>query len=524
MAVQLAGGGGTLEITSFGEVNQVNIGCHLIVIDRPIRFRGYHVNGKLISQRKWRFWLIRAHDQIGIPYGPAIKNTDTGARTFGDTVANNSRDKVGVCPVWTPTVVRRLAACGLKVQLGLGGEGPPHNSANWKPFNKSGTGGTDQNWKSVKRPPLGNDGLGNPDSTTAFVRRCAYLKNAVIAKVVEIYVSYGLNPSEWIILELGNEPAIGGAGAPPLNDAFYSTFGLDYATGNTADEGLWDAQSDLTGGNVYDGAAYLEFFTIELSEMDLMGLPCVSPAFTAKKLSVELSSFDQAATTGDNWIDLVRANNTLSYGLNCYYNAFDLETTGIHPELYVWPTLGPVEYAEMAVDGFDHRGVDSGDSQCIHYKMKLLRANTRINNNVVTITEAGVHSRFLGMTDDKANYGVGSRDANYFLNYEIVGQARLAYLDKLRGLDVNHVIHFTVSDTFTDYTVGAGNWKEIYGEIRGDIQIDVLPTLVQRTYLSAMAWAKRAGLPETSRDPLITRQSKGSFWNKGVRHGDKEEP
>lgn len=104
MAVRLAGGGGTLEVTSFGELNQVNIGYHLIVIDRPTRFRGYHVNGKLISQRNWRFWLIRAHDQIGIPYGPAIKNTDTGARKFGDTVANNSRDKIGACPVWTPTV------------------------------------------------------------------------------------------------------------------------------------------------------------------------------------------------------------------------------------------------------------------------------------------------------------------------------------------------------------------------------------------------------------------------------------
>lgn len=471
------------------------------------------------TSNKWKTdieleWIVAQRCFTGVRVNIGMSGTNANDVAYS-TTANTANIEY---------IVRRLAACGLKLQLGLGGEGPPIND-NWKAYNKNA--GTATAWKSVKRPPLGNDGAGD---LTAIVDRSALLKNEVIAKVVEIYVSYGLDPSKYIYLELGNESAIGGAGAPPFNDPYYSAFLLDYVTGTTADEGLWELPSDFGvgyTGQAYDGAAFLEFFTIELAQLDLLGLPCVGPAFTAKKLSVELSSFDQAATTGDNWIDLVRANNMLSYGLNCYYNAFDLETTGIHPELYVWPTLGPVEYAEMAIDGFDHRGIDSGDSQCIQYKINLLRGNARINNNVVTITEAGVHTRFLGMADDKTTYPVGSRDANYYLNYEIVGQARLAYLDKLRELEVDRVIHFTVSDTFTTYsnpTFSSGPWKEVYGEIRGDIQIDVLPTLVNRTYMSAMAWAKRFGLPETSRDPLVTFGNKGAFWNKGVRKGDDEEP
>lgn len=96
-------------------------------------------------------------------------------------------------------VVRRIAACGLKLLLGLGGDGPPMSEEFWVIL----AGGT---WLDVKRPPL--------TASLDFVSATRSLKQKVIDKVDEIYRSFGLSPYDYVFLELYNEGAIGGAGAP----------------------------------------------------------------------------------------------------------------------------------------------------------------------------------------------------------------------------------------------------------------------------------------------------------------------
>lgn len=96
-------GGGTALVTGFsGSPGKLRIGFHLIVVDRPIRVRGYHFQGTNIAG-SWRFWLNRANSQTGLPYGPAIELSDTFERIAGDTNSDRTRDKVGVTSIWGPT-------------------------------------------------------------------------------------------------------------------------------------------------------------------------------------------------------------------------------------------------------------------------------------------------------------------------------------------------------------------------------------------------------------------------------------
>lgn len=80
----------------------------------------------------------------------------TGIRVgVGMSGADTSNDiAAGADPVTSPNfanldyVVRRIAAAGYKVLLGLGGDGPPMTT-----FWQGKNGGT--TWLDVKRPPLG---------------------------------------------------------------------------------------------------------------------------------------------------------------------------------------------------------------------------------------------------------------------------------------------------------------------------------------------------------------------------------
>jgi len=101
----LDGGGGSASVSSLSGAGSSNLalGFHLVVIDQPLRIRGYHFQGKSISSADWRLWLIRSHAQTCLPYGPAITNSDTFKRTAGDTNADRTRDKIGTPQVWGPT-------------------------------------------------------------------------------------------------------------------------------------------------------------------------------------------------------------------------------------------------------------------------------------------------------------------------------------------------------------------------------------------------------------------------------------
>ncbi|MFN8219204.1 MAG: hypothetical protein U0S12_03615 [Fimbriimonadales bacterium] len=441
-------------------------------------------------------------------------------------------------------VLRRLASNKLMVQLGLGGDGPNNTITEWKALNST------VQWDDVKRPPLGDDdgtGLGK------VVKQSAYIKNEAIKKMRDVYLSYGLNPYDYCILELGNEPAIGGAGAPPSGSTFYTDFTpLSYTT----NLGRWDNASDVTGSPAATkGATYIEFLSREIKQLNALddgfkGWLCVAPTFAGARLAVigspasldcELGSFDRANSAGEKWVDLVQQKNRLILGLNCYYSAFDALSTGVHPELYVWPSLGPVEYADIAVNGFDYRGLKSGDEACIVAKIAMIRGTFRnltssnlVQNRLakfpIVISEAGVANWRMGMTDTPSSGSpptpVGSMDANYYVNDQIVGEAQLAYLDALRGLDVEHVIHFTTSDAVSGYS--GTNWKERYGlflfDIDKDVDYSTSPFLqAVKTYSAMLPWLRRAELAQTTSDTSITNANKGAFWGLGFQKGDSEE-
>lgn len=101
-AVRLAGGGHILVPSPAGTPGKLIIGFHLVVIDRPIRIRGYHFQGTNVGGT-WRLWLVRSNLQSGLPYGPAIELSDTLGRVAGDTNTSRTRDKVGVTSIWGPT-------------------------------------------------------------------------------------------------------------------------------------------------------------------------------------------------------------------------------------------------------------------------------------------------------------------------------------------------------------------------------------------------------------------------------------
>lgn len=212
--------------------------------------------------------------------------------------------------------------------------------------------------------------------------------------------------------------------------------------------------------------------------------------------------------------------------LNCYHDTFDQNSGGVHPQLYVWPTLGPMEYADLALNGFDGEGARGDDGLCIKKKLAELRKPVDIGGSVfkdiiggspIVLTEAGVHYRYMGMTDDQANESVGDRDAAYFVNYQVVGQATLAYLDALRELDVPWVTHYTVADPISSYA-GSTAWRDRFGVMQGDIS-DASKAALQSevVYSGAIPWALRSGLGTTDRS--ITANSQGTYWNKKFVRG-----
>ena len=92
-------------MSALGDSEDLAIGFHLIVVDQPLRIRGYHFQGRVVQSASWRFWLVRSHDKLGVPYGPAIEKSDTGERIAGNTNANDKRDKIGIPQIEGPSGV-----------------------------------------------------------------------------------------------------------------------------------------------------------------------------------------------------------------------------------------------------------------------------------------------------------------------------------------------------------------------------------------------------------------------------------
>ncbi len=307
-----------------------------------------------------------------------------------------------------------LISAKLKCQLGIGGDGPPNIPA-WHTL-----AGTVGDWPYNKRPPIG--------TANALVNAAADIKNQAIELMVGRYRAAGLDPFEYCKVEIWNEPARGGAGAPAETESYWPAL-------PTLPIGTWDSFSNDPGASgAYD--TINDYLNVEVPQLDFQCLKVIAPGFTAKMIDQstnglyeELETFDVDATA---WMDAVAATVEPSWGLNCYYS---LEDANI--------ALGAALYAERAVWGRDLRLEGSEDKNCIAYRINQIRDEIvapECSKTRITICEAGINPVLLGMVDDP---DLVQRQLNY---YEL-GRARLAYLDALRQLDVESVILYTASDT-----------------------------------------------------------------------------
>ncbi|HMS55474.1 MAG TPA: hypothetical protein PKA27_08745 [Fimbriimonadaceae bacterium] len=438
-------------------------------------------------------WILAHRQFTGVRFNIGLSDSD-GIGTSTGTIDTS----------FVEYLLHRLASNGLKVQLDIGGEGPNPANSGWQTLN--GTGGTP--WDSVKRPPLG--------PSDAVLNRIVEIKQEVIDLAIGVYESYGLVPYDWIYIGIGNEPAIGSAGAPVSGSAFYTTFGITYSTSI----GKWDKFT--AGANAAKGCSFIEFLTKEVDLLDFHGLRVIAPTFASEALSVELGTdgFDQDWTTGYNWIDVVRKKTELIYAINLYYEVFDNNIGGTHAFNYVWPTCGPVRFARVALDGFDGRGYKSQDTVCVKKKLELLRAEPRIGDSRIVVTEAGVNYLILGQ-DAPGTSTTPTRTASYFINYKRTMEATLAYLDSLRELDQEflHVTWYTITNATED-----SDLDQRYGVFSYEMSNANSPSLqLLKTYTGAQVWARRAGLPTTSLDltPAYTPE-KGNYWHKEFLKGDDE--
>lgn len=439
-------------------------------------------------------WIL-AHKQFtGVRFGIGLSDAE-GIGTFEDPMDTS----------FVEYLLHRLASNGLKVQLDIGGEGPNKEDEGWQSLNGN------VEWDSSKRPPLG--------TADAVFDRIVFIKQTAIDLAISVYESYGLVPYDWLFIGIGNEPAIGSAGAPEEGNDFYSTFGITYS----ASIGKWD-NFDASGDPTL-GCSYIEFLTKEVMALDFHGLRVIAPTFASEALSVELgvNGFDQTFTIGGDpisWIDEVRKKTELIYAINLYYEVFDQNIGGTHAFNYIWPTCGPMRFARVALNGFDGRGYKSQDTVCVKKKLAMLREGPRIENARIIVTEAGVN--YLSLGQDAPGTDSRTRTASYFINYKRTMESTLAYLDALRELDSEflHVTWFTISNASVELT----SPDQEYGVFSYGMSNASLPSLeTLRTYTGAQPWAKRSGLPTTSLDltPEYTPE-KGNYWHKEFIKGDDE--
>lgn len=342
-----------------------------------------------------------------------------------------------------------LIASNLKCQLGIGGDGPPNIPA-WHSL-----AGTVSDWPYSKRPPVG--------TANALVNATADIKNQAIELMVNRYRGAGLDPFEYCKVEIWNEPARGGAGAPPEGTGYWPAL-------PTLPIGTWDsATNDPGASGAYD--TINDYLNEEVPQLDFQCLRVIAPGFTAAMLDQstnglnrELDTYDVDATA---WMDAVAATVEPSWGLNCYYS---LEDANI--------ALGAALYAERAVWGRDLRLEGSDDLNCMAYRINQIREEIEpptCGKTRITICEAGINPILLGMVDDP---DLVQRQLNY---YEL-GRARLAYLDALRQLDVEAVILYTASDT------DSASVSDHYGAFDEN-----LGTSGDVTYSAEIPFAQRAG-------------------------------
>ncbi|HMS55473.1 MAG TPA: hypothetical protein PKA27_08740 [Fimbriimonadaceae bacterium] len=85
-------------MTTLNELDEgVIVGFHLLVVTRKLRVSGYQFCGKNCTG-DWRLALLKANEFTGLPYGPALKGSDT-TRTINPGTSTNTRRDTALLPI-----------------------------------------------------------------------------------------------------------------------------------------------------------------------------------------------------------------------------------------------------------------------------------------------------------------------------------------------------------------------------------------------------------------------------------------
>ncbi len=350
---------------------------------------------------------INSRGFVGVRVNIALADADSSGLAYNAASPNYSNPE---------TVLDLIIGAGLKCQLGIGGDGPPVNSS-WY----SGVGGYGSAWPYPKRPPAGATGI-------PVIEKTAEIKSACIALMFDKYRDAGYNPFDYCFVELGNEPARGGAGAPDEMSGFwpgsYTTFKI----------GTWDSPGtyDPPGAST-PYMTFCEYFNLEMPLIDFKGLRLIAPTFACIPDGQDLNGLTQELATclsnSTDWLPIFKATFKPMWGVNLYYSLYEAEVA-----------LGASLYAHRAVYGRDLRVERTEDANSAVYRLQQIRDWIDPDAvEAIRICETGVQPNFLRMSTDMDNR---LRKLNYFE----LGRARLELLDLLVEQDVDGVILFTATD------------------------------------------------------------------------------
>lgn len=305
----------------------------------------------------------------------------------GDISSSTSGDLT----YWQDAVDRCVAA-GLKLSIGLGGEGPNKTLAVWKALN----GGTE--WTYNRRPV--------PGTANAVWLAMVAIKQACIDYAYTAYTAAGLDFTTYVSVEIGNEPGLGGSGA--------SGIPTDGTFGGITDQGYWDSSEDITATALI--ASYLEQLNYEIPRLNFRGAEVVAPSFEAQDATMFVTELATYSSADTGWIAYVD-----KWAINLYYSA---------PE---YPGLpGAREYSRVWAHGQNNLGTDTN---CSRYKADALATSAGVPISSIYITEVGVSSTKLGM------------DSGDPENHYARGEAIVRVLEEAASLGVGRVTLYTVSDT-----------------------------------------------------------------------------
>lgn len=296
--------------------------------------------------------------------------------------------------------VDRIASRGLKIAIGIGGEGPNKTVAAWKALN----GATE--WTYNRRPVKGT-------ANGVWLAMVA-LKQRCIDYAVTKYRSLGYIPSQYIEIEVDNEPGTGGSGG----------FGLpvDGSFGGITVEGYWDSSDEVTATALV--ASFQERLAFELPRLNFYGCEVLCPSFEFQDGTTSLKEVQTAFNSTDSptWMAYIT-----KLACNLYYT----------PSGTACPA--PDRFAKDFMMGVNQLGTNTN---CAKYKIDQMLSEFNGNDpRSRTFTASDVR-----VTEVGASLASCLMPTYYASNHNTRGQAINHMIRECGNYGVSRVTLYTVRD------------------------------------------------------------------------------